>query len=157
MAEKKAKFNFIDALVVIAIIVAIAFASWYFLLRGESTEQREILFTVEIREQFAGQHENFTIGADVVESVLNFPLGIVDSVRVVPSQLLVFDYENMQHNLAEIPERYDIYVTVRGMAAVNDSHIMVEDLQLRVGRQMFLRGRGFAGYGFMTELSVIGD
>jgi len=157
MENKKPKFNFIDVLIIVFVLAVAAFGAWFFFGRGDGTEQREVRFTVEIRETLPGLHEDFTHGANVLESVFNFPLGYIENVSHRPSTVPTFNHDTQTISLADIPNRYDILVTIMANAAVNESRIMIEDSFLRVGQLIHLRGHGFAGYGFIIEIEVLGE
>jgi len=51
-----------------------------------------------------------------------------------------------------VPDRSDIYLTVRGRGHESLSEITVEGHRVTIGREMNIRGRGFVGRGFITEL-----
>jgi len=154
MENKKPKFNFIDILLILFVLAVAAFGAWFFLGR-EGVQRQEVRFTVEIRETLPGMHENFTRGANVLESVFNHHLGYIENVDFRPTLVPVFDHDAQAISLTEIPNRYDILVTIIANANVNPSRIWIEETILRVGQQVHLRGYGFAGYGFIIEIEVL--
>ncbi|MCL2753101.1 MAG: DUF4330 domain-containing protein [Defluviitaleaceae bacterium] len=157
MENKKTKFNFIDVLIIIFVIAAIAFGAWFFFVRSGDSEIREVRFTVEIRETPLGMHQNFPLGASVLESVFNFHLGYIENVDHKPSTEPTFNHDTQTLHMTEIPNHYDILVTIISSANVNESRIMVEETALRVGNLIHLRGQGFAGYGFIIEIEILGE
>ncbi len=137
------KFNIIDVLIIIAVIAVIG---GVFVLKnnGASNENAvgEKLVTFEILEKFEGFSENVTVGDKVIEKVEKKPLGTVESVYKKPSEKNSYDRKTGEAKTVIIPEREDVYVTVR----------MPEDAEVAVGKQLSVLTKHFAGYGYVTEI-----
>jgi hypothetical protein len=153
MTKEKTKFNFIDIMIAAAILLVIVVGAWFF-INTRGGEQAYVYFTVEIRENMPNFAETIIIGGEVRDSIRNFTLGEVVSVRSEPAISYSFNNETNEFFIETFDNRYDVYVTIRGPAKVTDSEISIEGQPVRVGRQMFLRGNGFAGMGFVTALEV---
>ena len=151
MEKTKRGFNIVDMAVVAIIITVIAAGIWYF-TTATGGEQVDVYFTVELRERMPGFEENIIIGGEIRDSVRNILLGYVVDIYMRPATLITFDSINNVFLTAYIPDRYDVYITVRGSGTESDSEIRTNGELVRVGQEMFLRGRGFAGIGFITEL-----
>ena len=153
MTKEKNRLNFIDIAIIAALLLVIAAGIWY-LMNARSGKETEVYFTVEMRENMPNFIENVIIGAEVRDSVRNFTLGHVVAVEQKPAISYSFNNETNEIIIETFENRFDVYVTVKGTATVTDSEITIENQPVRVGRQMFLRGQGFAGSGFVTELRL---
>ena len=151
MAKQKPRFNIIDALVVLAIAAVVAAGAWFF-SQAAYEANAYVYFTVEFRNQAEGFEDHIEIGGEVRDSVRNYFLGHVARIEVLPAHILNFDSTNNVFVLETIPERTDIYLTVRGRGHESISEITVEGHRVTIGREMNIRGRGFVGRGFITEL-----
>jgi len=148
---KKPRFNIIDAVVLLALAAVVAGGVWYF--TSVSVEANVYVdFTVEFRNQPEGIEDFIEIGGEMRDSVRNYFLGHVVDFNVVPAHILNFDSTTNTFVQEIIPERTDIYLTIRGRGFESDSEITVEGQRVTIGRQMFIRGRGFVNTGFITEL-----
>jgi len=155
MSGKKPRFNIIDALVILAIIAAIAAAVWFFTSTGFGHE-RYVYFVVEFQEQMPDFEDKITAGfapeAEVRDSIRNLFLGHVWDVHSQPAVLITFDNTTNSFISETIPDRYDVYVTIRGVGTENESAIMSNGNIVRVGQEMFIVGNGYAGIGFITQI-----
>jgi len=149
--KSKPRFNILDAAIVLILAAIIAFGVWYF---GSATDEPNVYvyFTVEFRNQGPGVENYIEIGGEVRDSVRNYFLGHVVSVDVLPAFIINFDFENLEYVMETIPERNDIYITIRGRGAESDNAIHVEGHLVTIGREMNIRGRGFVNRGFITML-----
>jgi len=147
----KPRFNLIDALVILAIAAIVVFGLWYFTSAGQEVNAY-VYFTVEFRNQAEGIEDFIELGGEVRDSVRNYFLGYIYSIDVRPAHILNFDSTNNIFVQETIPERTDIYLTIRGRGHESMSEITVEGNRVTIGRDMHIRGRGFVNRGFITEL-----
>jgi len=147
----KPRFNIIDAVVVLILAAIIAFGVWFF---GGAMDEHNVYvyFTVEFRNQAQGFEEFIEIGGEVRDSVRNYFLGYIVNIEVLPAHIINFDFENLEYVLETIPDRNDIYLTIRGRGTASDYAIHVEGHLVTIGREMNIRGRGFVNRGFITML-----
>lgn len=147
----KRRFNIVDVVVILLIAAVIAGGAW-FLATATDGFNSYVYLTVELLEQHPGFVDSVVIGDEVRDSVRNLFMGHVYAVREEPARLITFSFEQQAFVYEVIPERYDIFVTVRGRGFASPSVISLENIEVRVGQPMFLRSRGMAGHGFATEL-----
>lgn len=147
----KPRFNIVDALVILLLAAAIAAGIWLFTSGGEGPNVY-VYFTVEFRNQLHGFEEYVEKGGEVRDSVRNYFLGHVYDIDVRPAAVITFDSGNRQFVEETIPDRSDIYLTIRGRGTESDAAIHVEGHLVTIGRSMNIRGRGFVNQGFITEL-----
>jgi len=147
----KPRFNIIDAIVVLILAMIIVFGVWLF---GDAISDANVYvyFTVEFRNQTQGFEDFIEIGGEVRDSVRNYFLGHIVDIEVLPAHIINFDFENQVYVMETIPDRIDIYLTIRGRGTANDYAIHVEGHLVTIGREMNIRGRGFVNRGFITML-----
>ena len=153
----KPRFNIIDVLVILAIIAAIAAAIWFFAGAGAGNE-RYVYFVVEFQEQMPDFEDRiraqtgYAPNAEVRDSIRNTFLGHAWDVWGQPAVLVTFDNTTNTFVSETIPDRYDVYVLIRGVGTENESAIMSNGHIVRVGQEMFIVGQGYAGIGFITQI-----
>ena len=57
--------------------------------------------------------------------------------------------------MGEDPTLYDIVVTVTADALDTETAVSFSGTEIRVGDETAVRGKGFAGYGFITNLKTV--
>ncbi|MCL2574732.1 MAG: DUF4330 domain-containing protein [Defluviitaleaceae bacterium] len=157
MSKSKPKFNIIDALVILVILVVIAAGIWFLTSSGAGNE-RYVYFVVEFQEQLPDFEDRvrartgFAPEAEVRDSIRNLFLGHAWDVWSEPATLVTFDNTSETFILETIPDRYDVYVLIRGVGTENESAIMSNGQIVRVGQEMFIAGNGYTGIGFVTQI-----
>ena len=149
--KTKAKFNIIDFLILIAVGGVIALAIWFF-MPSEAGDQVYVYFTVEIRETLPDFDQNVPIRGIVRDSVRNYSLGEVWEVETTPAIIYTLNHQTLEMAAQEVGDRYNTYITIRSAGVISGSEISIGQTSVRVGQRMYLRGLGFAGYGFVTDL-----
>ena len=83
-------------------------------------------------------------------------LGGIRTVEVKPATTEVVTTEG-EIKLAEIPDRYDLIITIDGEAMVNENSIVCGNSELRIGGNLTLRTRTYALNSVILELNIKED
>ena len=157
--KTKIKFNIIDILLVLLIVVAAAFA--VYLLRSgrissdQQKTEREIQYTVlltNVKSRFKG---NIQAGDSVTDTVKLMPIGEVTDVKTVQTTVQIEDYQEGRLVTATLPDTYDISVTVTATATVSDGYYMIGGYQINVGTLVSLRVPNYTGSGYCTAVTEV--
>ncbi|MCL2855624.1 MAG: DUF4330 domain-containing protein [Defluviitaleaceae bacterium] len=148
------KFNIIDALIILAVLAVGAGAVWFFTTAAD-TEDGYVYFVVEMRQAMPTVPAQISaaVGGEIRDSVRNYLLGQIVDVRHQPAYGVTFDNTTATFNNVPVPERYDVFITIRGRGTFSPSQILTEGQPVRVGMEKFLRGRGFAAIGVVVEVT----
>ena len=154
---KKVRFNLIDTLVVLAILLAIA-AGAYYMLGGRGAEVNSgvtVRYQIELANKEAYLTELFKTGDRVQVSEKEKIEAVVTDVLVRPARQVSFNMETGAHEWQEIPGKYDILVTMESSGTETEEQVYASSTPIRVGEEMVVRGKGYAGFGFIVDLDVI--
>jgi hypothetical protein len=161
----KPKFNFLDALILIVIILVIA-AGLYFLKGADTASVGEAQtttaeFKIQLTKADMSLYEKFAAAKESGESVWigvkeRFE-GKVSDVVVEPAKKITTDTHLGKAVVGEDPSSYDITVTVKAAAVESSSAISASGTAIRVGEEHAIRGKGFAGYGFVIDLKTVAE
>lgn len=153
MTEKKAKFTWIDALIILIVIAAGAVGVIKFapsLLT--KTERSKTEFTVLISEKDESFAQAMSVGDRVTLSLTENDGGVVKDIKTEPAQVMVFDSIAGSYKIQELEAKCDIYVTVEADAAKTELAVKTGDTKIRVGEQVPVRGKGYAANGYIIEV-----
>ncbi len=146
--------NLID-LLVIALVIVVGIGAFWYLNRGKAeAANKTVIYTVEFRYKKADYAEKVTIGAPVADSVKGFHLGTAESVQTIPDYDIVYNEETGQFVKAEIPDQYRVLLTIRASGTENEREIRAEGQVIKVGGQMYIKGKGFASEGFCVGIET---
>ncbi|MCL2170090.1 MAG: DUF4330 domain-containing protein [Defluviitaleaceae bacterium] len=154
MTKKRGRFNIIDGLIVLVLLGIAAFAVWFF--SGPTGDEGYVYYVIEIRQAPPGYAEVFMGGGEIRDSVRNYFLGTVVHIRYQPAVQITFDHETLSFAEVYVPERYDIYLTIRGRGVVTHSQVLVEGQAVQVGMEKYIRMRGVAGVSTVVGIDTSG-
>ncbi len=147
------KLNVIDLTVILVILIIAAGALWYFGRSSEDQTPTSVNFTVEFRRKDETFGQNIPIGGTVNDSVRGNYLGLVQNVEVIEEFEVIYDQNENRFVESPIPGLYRVMLTVSANGSENERDICAEGQPIKVGQQMFIKGKGFASIGYVTKLS----
>ncbi len=149
------KFNILD-LFIIAMIVVLGIGGYYKIKKVNPTniirpKPVELKIIVMEREQ---------IGVDIIkegdilkEYDTGIVLGEIKNIEVNPAAVEVVTTEG-EVKIAEIPERYDLLITIDAKAMITDNSIMSGNKELRIGNKLVLRTKTYALDSIILEVNT---
>lgn len=144
----KFRFNFIDALIILVIAGAVAFAV-YRAPRGAQKEQVAVFYKIQLAEQENKLHELINEGDTVFISLKEKDAGIVRAVSAEPAVIMAYDAENGVYKNIEAPGKWDITLMLESVGVETEGGITAGQTPIRVGEEIYARGRGYTGRGFI--------
>lgn len=151
------RLNSLDWIIIFVLILAVTGGIYYFtFMRQTSGEAVEISFTVELRGVKTGDAEGLIdmprIGDNIYDSVRGYYLGVVTDIYTEPTTAFTWNQLEARFEEPEYPNECNLYVTVKAEGSENDSVITTGDVELRVGKEMYIKGKGYASPGYITDL-----
>ncbi|MDF2521896.1 MAG: hypothetical protein K0R84_2524 [Clostridia bacterium] len=149
-------FNIIDILIIIIIAVIIGGGIYAYKEYQESlsTNIKTVEYSVEIKgvdEKFVNAINN---GDLIRESVKGNSLGSVSGKSFVPSTNIYSDYLNGKYVVSQVPGKLDLILTLTSDAQVTDRSVSVGGLEIRIGQKIYVKGKGYAGEGFVINMNI---
>jgi len=145
--------NAVDFLIIAALVLVIAGGVYIFgsgmFSKGETID---VYFTVEftdMKDWFSGIAGE---GDVIKDSVKGNYLGTVYNVEERQSQVETWSFSSEVFEKVDVPGELTVLVTVKGKGIVTESDILVEGQPIKVGREMFIKGKGYAQAGYCTAL-----
>ena len=158
MAEKKVKFNIMDALILLAILAVAALLLYIFVFSeggglGESDAYTltYVVAITQLNEEFA---ERVAIGDAVVDSSKKLPIGTVVAVEKHPHEYLGENTKDGSLTLSTMEGYCDLYVTVEAPATLNGISYTIGGYEIRVGSKVYLSFANLVSEGHCISLSA---
>lgn len=162
----KPKFNLLDGIILL-LIVAIAAAGIFLFAGGNGgdtvvgTQNTQAVFKIQLTRVDESLYEKFRSALDSGESVWvgikeRFE-GKIEELEFGPSTRITTDMRSGKAKLSEDPTAFDLTVTINAAAVENDGSISASGTPIRVGEETSVRGKGFAGFGFVIDLKTVAD
>ncbi len=162
----KPKFNVVDGLIIVAIVLIAAVG--VFLIKGMAggsasgmSANTNAVFKIQLTKAESALADQFTAAMKNDETVWigvkeRFE-GKIQNVEIAPSEKITTDLRTGKATLASDPTSFDVTVTVKSAAVETDSAITASGTPIRVGEEVAIRGKGIAGYGYVTGLETVKD
>lgn len=156
--NKKIKFNGMDAFICIVIILVAAVGAYFLkgMIGGGSAvaENTNVTMTVELTGQTENIKDAIKVG-DVVSVGEKDKVNLtVSKVEATPAKTLAYDIQDGTVYNSDIPEQYDIKISMTALGTETDSTIMVDNSALRIGKAEILSAKGWAGYGYTIDVTT---
>ncbi|MDD3654591.1 MAG: DUF4330 domain-containing protein [Desulfotomaculaceae bacterium] len=151
----KAKFNFVD-FIIIALIVAVVAAGAYklFFVNRNLAEQNGLIeYQVFIEKVRMPTVEGIIEGQPVRDVQTNIAMGEVISKEVSPYQEAVPTLDG-RVVMADVPERYNVIITVASPAIVTDNNIMIGNKEIKIGGPISIKSNIFSVTGIFYGVTV---
>ena len=100
-----------------------------------------------------GSSELIQPGDPLVDTVKNYQMGSVVSVRAEPAVVQVLNQETQTYVDAVLEGFEDVYVTVESTCTDSGEALLLDGgYDFRVGQTTYVRGPGYMGSGPVTEI-----
>ena len=161
----KPKFNFLDGVIILLVVVMVAAGVYFIKGRGAASTVTEKNAVAEIQIQFTNVdesiYEKFAAVSDKDESVWvgikeRFE-GKVSNAECGPAKKLSKDIYTGKAVMAENPTASDVTVTIKADVVETDSAIIASGTEIRVGEETAVRGKGVAGFGYITGIKIVSE
>ncbi len=160
MSKSKGKlfgiFNILDIviLIIIALIIGVGIYAYGNYKDNQEADMQTVEYEVEIKsvdEKFISAIKN---GDFIRESVKGNNLGRVAGTAYTPSTNVNADFINGKYVVAEMPGKLDLVLKLTADAKVTSRSVTVGGLEIRIGQKIYVKGKGYAGEGFILNVKI---
>ncbi len=153
------KINIVDLLIVLLIIVMAG--GVYFVFFGgtdkQAAESTKVVYDFEITNVNMDFIDAISPGDPIRDSVRGNDLGTVASKVSKKATMLNEDLVNGRYVIADVPNAYDVVITIEAKANITPANIIVGGAEVKVGKKFFIKGKGYANQGFVTKMTLAGQ
>jgi len=151
--------NIIDLFVVLIVAAAAIILAPKFI--GGSTnvitstsvgEVKTVYFTVQFRRAASGFSEKISIGDTINDNTKGYYYGEVYDIHAKPAEMITENTLDGTYQNSVIPNEEDVSVTIKCNGTESDREIKAEGQVIKLGQVMVLKGKGYAGSGYVVDL-----
>ncbi len=162
--NKKRRFNVIDLLICVIILVVIAFAAYIFVFSASSSDEVSgnavnIQFTLEVKDERDEliSHAEDNIGEILVEGTSKYNLGEVVDFYYEGSKYSTYDAETGKSLAADYPEHSNLSFVVNAVAEKNPAsgRYSINGFDISVGSLVYIRLPKYAGTSYCTQITEL--
>ncbi len=149
------KVSIIDLLIILVIIVIGILASKVLMSSNDSKALDTIYYTVEFKEVNQDFIDEIKKDTPVFDAIKYKAIGRVDNYEVKPFTRILKDHEEGAFREVEVEDKYNVYLKVKADAVLTESTISVNNYEIRIGKKVPIKGKGFIGETYVTGLEIM--
>jgi len=120
-------------------------------------ETGKVVYDFEITNVNKDFVDAITPGDPIRDSNRGNELGTVVSKTSREATMLNEDLINGRYVIAEVPDAYDVVITIEANGNITPANIIVGGAEVKVGKKFFIKGKGYANQGFVTKITLAGQ
>ena len=152
---KKIKFNFVDAIIVLMILMVIVLGWLFFNNRSSAGDAREFKYDILLKEIPIETINAIATGTDVFDGVKIINIGVIEEFSYKETGYYEYSAQSGKYVFTQVPDMYDATITVR--ARGNSTHLAhyVNDYEICVGKSVDIKSIGFVGHGVIVAVNEV--
>ncbi len=153
------KVNSVDLIIILLIILTAVGGYMFFFGRSEKkvSESSKVVYDFEITNVNKDFVDAINPGDPIRDSTRGNELGTVVSKSSRDAAMLNEDLINGRYIIAEVPDAYDVVITIEADANITPASIIIGGAEVKVGKKFFIKGKGYANQGFVTKMTLVGQ
>ena len=160
LTDKKGKgfgrLNIVD-IIIILVLLALVGGVYYVFFGGSDkqvVETSRVLYEFEITNVNKDFVDAINPGDPIRDNVRGNEIGTVVSKTSRNATMLNEDLINGRYVIADVPDRYDVVMTIEGQANITPANIIIGGAEIKVGKRFSIKGKGYANQGFVTKITM---
>ncbi len=153
------KLNMVD-FIIILVLLALVGGVYYVFFGGSDkqvVETSKVLYEFEITNVNKAFVDAITPGDPIRDNIRGNEIGKVVSKASRNATMLNEDLINGRYVIADVPDMYDVVITIEGQANITPANIIVGGAEIKVGKRFSIKGKGYANQGFVTKITLAGQ
>lgn len=155
----KKRFNVVDAALLLLIAAAVVVCLLFLRQRGtiaSAVETKPMRFTVELREVRDETMALFEVGQEIYRSTDGVYLGTLADYYSEPYTKEEYSQTLERYVTYECEGLSRVYLVIEGQGYETATDIFISDVKVKIGDELYVKGKGFAGAGYITGLDTLG-
>jgi hypothetical protein len=149
------KINIIDIAILLIIIGVGFFAVEYFLpSKDKGAVNRKINYEIELLQSTREFADMVKLGDEIRESIKGDYLGKIVKTEIRPSSIITANTQEGRFIKTELPSMYDVIITLEADGLETEKSITAENQEIKVGKRVFVKGKGYAGSGYILAIHL---
>jgi hypothetical protein len=146
--EKKFAFNFIDVIIILAVLLVVVFFAFYATGKWQDNNNQnasELTYTIEIPDVDKDVAGMFKVGDKLRDSRKDTSVGeIVEIEKIEPYTVPTENAQNGTFIESVKPNKYTVTLDVKSAYEKANNAIKIDDVDIKVGSGFIVKGNGYA-------------
>lgn len=151
------KINLLDAIIIFIVLIACVFGYRFISKRqtiiapGNTTK---VVYQVRTNESLPEVFNMIVEGTEIYDSVKNYKIGVVKKKEIISSERSEMNLNEGKFESSKLSQDdvIDILLTIEAEASITEQNISIGDYVIKVGQEAMVRGKGYAGVGYIVSI-----
>lgn len=155
---KKIKFNIVDLLILLIVVIILIFG--YKLIKSsdnklntQESQEKQISYNVLSTGNLQDATRFPKIGDKAYDSVTQEYIGEISNISVENHYGYFYSQNLGEYVKEEIPNTYDMKITISGNGYETDTDIIVENQNIKVGKLINVKSKGYVFVTYVIEIN----
>lgn len=151
---KMKKINLLDVFIILVVLI-VCLVGYKFIKGNDNlvnTSTDKIIYQVRTSETLDEVYDMIEISTPIYESRKNYCIGTVIDKQSEKTVRQGINIETGEYVTTEIDGRSDIILTIEADAEKGIQDIMIQDFELKVGSEAYVKGKGYAAIGYVVSI-----
>lgn len=163
MKKSKPSLNFIDVIIIAAVIAVIAFAVWLFF--GEIIKKNVfgidagsdcyVRYTISMNQVDDRYIESITENNEIFRG--DDSLGVIEKVEISEVERIEMNERTSELVVSDYPDYKKVVLTVAAKAKLEGDTVKIGKLKIVVGSYVEFKYPGFKSYGYITSFEKLSE
>ena len=150
--NKKFKINFFD-IVIVLIVLCVGVGFYLFTNKDTTADTKKLTYVIELNKTTPGLENYIRIGDDLTENTKNYHMGKAVDFETKPYTRITPDYMSNVFRDSVDPTSNTVLITVEADVTESNSSFAVDgQFIVRAGTEIFVKGEGYAGEGYIVKV-----
>ncbi len=148
------KVNVLDIFIILVIFI-VGIVGYAYIKKDDgmiASNTQKIVYQIRTNESSMRAYEMIEENTTIYDSLKNGSIGTIIKKEVEPSIKYGINTETGETVPNDVDDNVEIVFTIEAQATVTDSSISVGDYEIKVGNEAYVRGKGYAGIGYITSI-----
>lgn len=152
--HKMKKINVLDIFIILMVFLIIL-VGYNFVKSTDNTvidSTEKVIYQVKTNQSIKQLYDYIEVGANVYDGQKNFYIGKIIDKGYKNTLMYGTNDKNGQYVETTLEDYIDITLTIESNAEYSESNISVGDLDVKIGKNVYLKGKGFATQGYIVSI-----
>ncbi len=150
----KKRINVLDIFIILIFLIAGIIGYSFMNNQGinVTSNTSKVIYNVKATSCLPEVENYIKKGMEAYDSLKNYHIGTILECEVEPNQILIPDLENGVFVANTREDRVDVTLKIEADASVTEKLISIGNYELKVGKEAYVRGKGFALAGYIISI-----
>ncbi len=149
------KINALDIFIILIVIVTCVIGYSYMKKEDStliSSNVNKVVYKIRTSESTPKGFDMIEEGTTIFDGLKNYNIGKIIKKEYEPSTRFAVNESKKVFEKNELEDKIDIILTIEADATSTDKEILVGDYELKIGNETFIKGKGYAGGGYVISI-----